>query len=95
MHLRRPTSGLDPVVRENFMDFLTEINEQFNTTLIVINPLPRGKQFCNKVAIFGRKRGMIDFGNPRNCLMHFLVEVEQYKSNLKTFKRRCKNFRKN
>lgn len=66
--LDEPTSGLDPVVRENLWICLTEINEQFNTTLIVITHYPEESRFCNKVAIFGRKRGMIDFGNPRELL---------------------------
>jgi ABC-2 type transport system ATP-binding protein len=63
-----PTSGLDPVVRENLWLALTKINEQFNTTLIVITHYPEESRFCHKVAIFGRLRGMIDFGSPRDLL---------------------------
>ena len=63
-----PTSGLDPVVRENLWLALTKINEQFNTTLIVITHYPEESRFCHRVAIFGRMRGMIDFGKPTDLL---------------------------
>ncbi len=63
-----PTSGLDPVVRENLWLALTKINEQFNTTLIVITHYPEESEFCHKIAIFGRERGMIDFGRPKDLL---------------------------
>ena len=63
-----PTSGLDPVVRENLWLALTKINEQFNTTLIVITHYPEESRFCHRVAIFGRMRGMIDFGKPNDLL---------------------------
>ncbi|MFX1314463.1 MAG: prenyltransferase/squalene oxidase repeat-containing protein [Promethearchaeota archaeon] len=66
--LDEPTSGLDPVVRENLWLVLTKINEQFKTTLVVITHYPEEARFCNLVAIFGRKRGMIDFGQPINLL---------------------------
>ncbi len=63
-----PTSGLDPVVRENLWIALTKINEQFNTTLIVITHYPEESRFCHRVAIFGRQKGMIDYGRPRDLL---------------------------
>ncbi len=66
--LDEPTSGLDPVVRENLWLALTKINERFNTTLLVISHYPEESRFCNKVVVFGRKRGMIDFGNPKDLL---------------------------
>ncbi len=66
--LDEPTSGLDPVVRERLWLSLTKINEKFNTTLLVISHYPEESKFCNKVVIFGRGRGMIDFGTPRELL---------------------------
>jgi len=63
-----PTSGLDPVVRENLWHALTKINDQFNTTLIVITHYPEESRFCNKVAIFGRNRGLVDYGRPKDLL---------------------------
>ena len=66
--LDEPTSGLDPIIRENLWLTLTKINEQFHTTLIVITHYPEESRFCNYVAIFGRKRGMIDYGKPKELL---------------------------
>jgi len=66
--LDEPTSGLDPIIRENLWLALTKINEQFGTTLIVITHYPEESRFCHRVAIFGRERGVIDFGKPKNLL---------------------------
>jgi len=66
--LDEPTSGLDPIIRESLWLTLTKINEQFKTTLVVITHYPEESRFCNDVAIFGRKRGMIDFGKPKELL---------------------------
>ncbi|MHA1239790.1 MAG: prenyltransferase/squalene oxidase repeat-containing protein [Promethearchaeota archaeon] len=66
--LDEPTSGLDPIIRENLWLALTKINEQFGTTLIVITHYPEESRFCNRVAIFGRNRGIIDFGKPKELL---------------------------
>ncbi|MHA1684054.1 MAG: prenyltransferase/squalene oxidase repeat-containing protein [Promethearchaeota archaeon] len=66
--LDEPTSGLDPVVRESLWLRLVELNEQFGTTFIVITHYPEESKFCDKVAIFGRKRGLIDFGDPIELL---------------------------
>ncbi len=66
--LDEPTSGLDPVIRENLWLALTDLNEQFNTTLIVISHYPEESRFCHAVAIFGRNRGLIDYGHPKELL---------------------------
>ncbi|MBY9005388.1 MAG: ATP-binding cassette domain-containing protein [Candidatus Lokiarchaeota archaeon] len=66
--LDEPTSGLDPVVRENLWLALTRINEMISTTLLVISHYPEESRFCNKIVVFGRKRGMIDFGTPKDLL---------------------------
>jgi len=67
--LDEPTSGLDPIIRENLWLTLTKINEQLKTTLIVITHYPEESRFCTEVAIFGRDRGMLDFGKPKNLLL--------------------------
>ncbi len=63
-----PSSGLDPIIRIKLWESLLKINEQFNTTLIVITHYPEESTFCHKVAIFARNRGMIDFGKPKDLL---------------------------
>jgi ABC-2 type transport system ATP-binding protein len=67
--LDEPTSGLDPIIRENLWLTLTKINEQYKTTLIVITHYPEESRFCTDVAIFGRNRGMLDFGKPKDLLV--------------------------
>ncbi|HUY00046.1 MAG TPA: prenyltransferase/squalene oxidase repeat-containing protein [Candidatus Deferrimicrobium sp.] len=62
--LDEPTSGLDPIIREQLWITLLNLAEIHNTTLIVITHYPEESKFCTKVAIFGRKRGLIDFGPP-------------------------------
>ncbi|MHA1338372.1 MAG: prenyltransferase/squalene oxidase repeat-containing protein [Promethearchaeota archaeon] len=66
--LDEPSSGLDPVVRETLIKSLVDINETFGTTIIVISHYPEESKYCHKVAIFGRNRGLIDFGKPRDLL---------------------------
>jgi len=66
--LDEPSSGLDPVVRETLIKSLVDINETFGTTIILISHYPEESKYCHKVAIFGRKRGLIDFGRPRDLL---------------------------
>lgn len=39
-------------------------------TLRVITHYPEESRFCHKVVIFGRNRGMIDFGSPRDLLSY-------------------------
>ncbi len=62
--LDEPTSGLDPIIREQLWITLLDLAERYNTTLIVITHYPEESKFCTRVAIFGRKRGLIDFGPP-------------------------------
>ncbi|MHA1267070.1 MAG: prenyltransferase/squalene oxidase repeat-containing protein [Candidatus Helarchaeota archaeon] len=66
--LDEPTSGLDPIIREQLWINLIDLAERNNTTLVVITHYPEESKFCTKVAIFGRKRGMIDFGHPRDLI---------------------------
>ena len=66
--LDEPTSGLDPIIREQLWINLIELAETHNTTLIVITHYPEESKFCTRVAIFGRKRGLIDFGPPNQLI---------------------------
>ncbi|MHA1145067.1 MAG: prenyltransferase/squalene oxidase repeat-containing protein [Candidatus Helarchaeota archaeon] len=63
--LDEPTSGLDPVVRDQLWYALLKVNEEYKTTLVVITHYPEDSRFCDKIAIFGRQRGLIDFGRPQ------------------------------
>lgn len=66
--LDEPTSGLDPIIREQLWISLLDLAERHGSTLIVITHYPEESKFCTRVAIFGRKRGLIDFGHPRELL---------------------------
>jgi len=66
--LDEPTSGLDPIVREQLWMTLLELAEHHNTTLIVVSHYPEESKFCTRMAIFGRKRGMIDYGPPQELI---------------------------
>jgi ABC-2 type transport system ATP-binding protein len=84
--LDEPTSGLDPIIRENLWLALTKINEQFGTTLIVITHYPEESRFCNRVAIFGRNRGLIDFGKPNDLLAQLPGKGRSIEVNFKEIK---------
>lgn len=66
--LDEPTSGLDPVVRQTLWQSLVELNERLSTTLIVITHYPEESRYCHKVAIFGRGRGLVDYGSASELL---------------------------
>ncbi|NVM28830.1 MAG: ATP-binding cassette domain-containing protein [Candidatus Helarchaeota archaeon] len=66
--LDEPTSGLDPIIREQLWINLIDLAESHNTTLIVITHYPEESKFCTRVAIFGRLRGLIDFGHPQELI---------------------------
>ncbi|TFF86819.1 MAG: ATP-binding cassette domain-containing protein [Promethearchaeota archaeon] len=66
--LDEPTSGLDPIIRDQLWETLLKVNEKYETTLIVITHYPEESRYCTRCAIFGRKRGMIDYGHPRELL---------------------------
>ncbi|MEM4205006.1 MAG: ATP-binding cassette domain-containing protein, partial [Candidatus Methanomethylicaceae archaeon] len=65
--LDEPTSGLDPVMRTHLWNTLLKINEK-GTSLIVVTHYPEESAYCDKVAIFLRGEGLIDFGNPKELL---------------------------
>jgi ABC-type multidrug transport system ATPase subunit/prenyltransferase beta subunit len=66
--LDEPTSGLDPVVRQSLWLSLVELNERMETTLIVITHYPEESRFCHNVAIFGRGKSLVDYGDPQDLL---------------------------
>ncbi|MFW9991781.1 MAG: ATP-binding cassette domain-containing protein [Candidatus Odinarchaeota archaeon] len=66
--LDEPTSGLDPVVRQSLWLSLVNLNEIMGTTFIIITHYPEEARYCNKIAIFGRGRGLVDYGTPEELL---------------------------
>ena len=64
LFLDEPTSGLDPVHRYELWDYLEVINKQYGISLVVITHFPNEAEYCDKVAIFMKGKGFIDFGAP-------------------------------
>lgn len=62
--LDEPTSGLDPVRRYELWDYLDSINKQYGISLVVVTHFPNESEYCDKVAIFMKEKGFIDFGSP-------------------------------
>ncbi len=62
--LDEPTSGLDPVRRYELWDYLDSINKQYGISLVVVTHFPNEAEYCDKVAIFMKDKGFIDFGTP-------------------------------
>ncbi len=60
-----PTSGLDPDNRSELWNYLTYINEEYGTSIIVITHYPIEAEFCDKVAVFIRGKSLVAFGSPQ------------------------------
>ena len=59
-----PTSGLDPDNRSELWNYLTYINQEYGTSIIVITHYPVEAEFCDKVAVFMRGKSLVAFGSP-------------------------------
>jgi ABC-2 type transport system ATP-binding protein len=59
-----PTSGLDPDNRYELWSYLSYINQEYGTSIIVITHYPVEAEFCDKVAVFIRGKSLVAFGSP-------------------------------
>jgi len=59
-----PTSGLDPDNRNELWSYLSYINQEYGTSIIVITHYPVEAEFCDKVAVFMRGKSLVAFGSP-------------------------------
>ncbi|NHI94908.1 MAG: ABC transporter ATP-binding protein [Candidatus Lokiarchaeota archaeon] len=62
--LDEPTSGLDPVKRHEFWDYIDSINRLYGISFVVITHFPEEAEYCDKVAIYIKGKGFVDFGTP-------------------------------
>lgn len=62
--LDEPTSGLDPVRRHEFWEYLDEINRQYGISFACITHFPEEAEYCDKVAVYLKGKGFVDFGTP-------------------------------
>jgi len=68
LFLDEPTSGLDLVRRHELWSYLEKINRTYGTTLVVITHYPSEADYCDKVAVFMKNKGFIDFGTPKELV---------------------------
>jgi len=59
-----PTSGLDPDNRSELWNYLTFINQEYGTSIIVITHYPVEAEFCDKATVFMRGKSLVAFGSP-------------------------------
>ncbi len=59
-----PTSGLDPDNRSELWRYLTFINQEYGTSIVVITHYPVEAEFCDKVAVFMRGKSLVAYGTP-------------------------------
>jgi ABC-2 type transport system ATP-binding protein len=64
LFMDEPTSGLDPDNRRELWKYLTYINHEYGTSIIVITHYPVEAEFCDKVAVFMRGKSLVAFGRP-------------------------------
>ncbi len=68
LFLDEPTSGLDLVRRHELWGYLEKINRTYGTTLVVITHYPSEAEYCDKVAVFIKDKGFVDFGTPKELI---------------------------
>ncbi|MFX0101550.1 MAG: ABC transporter ATP-binding protein [Candidatus Hodarchaeota archaeon] len=64
LFLDEPTSGLDPTTRHELWAYLDRISRQYGTALLVITHYPEESEYCDKVAVFMKGKGFLEFGRP-------------------------------
>jgi len=55
---------LDPDNRNELWSYLSYINQEYGTSIIVITHYPVEAEFCDKVAVFMRGKSLVAFGSP-------------------------------
>nr|MDO8110048.1 ABC transporter ATP-binding protein [Candidatus Sigynarchaeota archaeon] len=64
LFLDEPTSGLDPTTRHELWSYLDKISRQYGVSEVVITHYPEEAEYCDKVAIFMKGKGFLEFGSP-------------------------------
>ncbi|NMC05229.1 MAG: ABC transporter ATP-binding protein [Candidatus Lokiarchaeota archaeon] len=64
LFLDEPTSGLDPTSRHELWSHLDKISRQYGVSQVVITHYPEEGEYCDKVAVFMKGKGFLEFGSP-------------------------------
>lgn len=67
LFLDEPTTGLDPHLRIEVLNFLFKINQTYNTTMILVSHDLECVDYCSNVLIFA-KGFLVDRGNPHDLI---------------------------
>ncbi len=68
LFLDEPTSGLDPVLRKDLWNMLSNLNEEYGTSLVVVTHYPEEGQYCSKICMFAKNKGIVGIGNPQRLI---------------------------
>jgi ABC-2 type transport system ATP-binding protein len=64
LFLDEPTSGLDPTTRHELWSYLDKISRQYGVSQVVITHYPEEGEYCDKIAVFMKGKGFLEFGAP-------------------------------
>jgi ABC-2 type transport system ATP-binding protein len=67
LFLDEPTTGLDPHLRIQVLNYLLKINQKYNTTLVIVSHDLEVADYCTKVAIVDDGQ-LVGFGRPNELI---------------------------
>lgn len=67
LFLDEPTTGLDPHLRIQVLNYLLKINQKYNTTLVIVSHDLEVADYCTKVAIVDEGR-LVGFSRPNELI---------------------------
>lgn len=63
LFLDEPTTGLDPHLRFEVLNFLSQINEKYDITMVIVSHDLEIVDYCDKIAVL-QAGCLVDFGDP-------------------------------
>lgn len=67
LFLDEPTTGLDPHLRIEVLNFLQVLNQKFHTTMVLVSHDLECVDYCNRVVCFA-DGALVDYGSPRKMV---------------------------
>lgn len=74
LFLDEPTSGVDPLSRERFFEFIKKYVSNFNATAVVSTHFLREALYCNEIFLFNNGKIILS-GNPYDIINNFKYKV--------------------
>jgi ABC-2 type transport system ATP-binding protein len=66
--LDEPTSGLDPIMRHILWQYIEKLNRIYGITFFVVTHFPKEAKYCDKIALFVKSIGFLEYGEPLRIL---------------------------